>query len=202
MVTCSGFSPAAAAAFAWSMVWNWHPAQISHLSGLKRAHRGERLHRRVREVRELELPLDAFRGTRQRRLDVPAFHDRHRLLAAPHGAVLLHQLGGAALLRTRLVPGHARAPRGPSSPTTCRARRPPRRAGICTTSTTPGTAFALVASNELTLPPKRGGRMTTAVIIPGSITSMANCCLPVDFARLSSRGSFSLPTMLEGVPDP
>ena len=39
--------------------------------------------------------------------------------------------------------------------------------GICTTSTTPGTAFAWVASKELTLPPKRGGRMTTAVIIPG-----------------------------------
>src|SRR6266480_426058 len=69
--------------------------------------------------------------------------------------------------------------------------------GICTTSITPATALALVASNELTLPPKRGGRMTTAVIMPGSMTSMANCCLPVDLARASSRGSFSLPTMLK-----
>ncbi len=77
-----------------------------------------------------------------------------------------------------------------SRPTTATPR------GICTTSMTPGTAFAFVASNELTFAPKRGGRMTTAVIMPGSMTSMANCCLPVDFARASSRGSFSLPTIL------
>jgi len=35
MVTCSGLRPTAAAAFAWSTVWNWHPAQISHLSALR-----------------------------------------------------------------------------------------------------------------------------------------------------------------------
>ena len=39
--------------------------------------------------------------------------------------------------------------------------------------------------------------MTTAVIIPGSMTSIANCCVPVDFARLSSRGSFSSPMILK-----
>src|SRR2546430_894991 len=36
MVTCSGFSPTAAAAFPWSTVWNWQPAQISHLSAPSR----------------------------------------------------------------------------------------------------------------------------------------------------------------------
>ncbi len=68
--------------------------------------------------------------------------------------------------------------------------------GICTTSTTPATAFACVASNEATLPPKRGGRITTAVIIPGNMTSIANCCVPKDFARLSRRGSLSRPIIL------
>ena len=33
--------------------------------------------------------------------------------------------------------------------------------------------------------------------MPGSITSMANCCLPLDLARASSRVSFSLPTILK-----
>ena len=31
--TCSGLSPAARAAFAWSTVWNWVPVQIWHRSG-------------------------------------------------------------------------------------------------------------------------------------------------------------------------
>src|SRR5437773_1816276 len=73
------------------------------LVGAELTDRGQRLHRRVRQVRKLELPLDAFHRMRERRLDVALLHDRHRVPAAAQGAVFLHELGGAALLGVRLV---------------------------------------------------------------------------------------------------
>ena len=59
--------------------------------------------------------------------------------------------------------------------------------GTCTTLRTPGTAFASVASNDFTLPPKTGGRATTAVSRPGNCTSMPNCARPVIFSGVSRR---------------
>ena len=63
-------------------------------------------------------------------------------------------------------------------------------AGICTTSITPGTDFAAAASNEATVPPNRGGRLTSATRIPGNATSMVNCAVPLVFGGTSTRGSF------------
>ncbi|CAJ2713907.1 Uncharacterised protein [Burkholderia pseudomallei] len=59
----------------------------------------------------------------------------------------------------------------------------------CTTDTTPGTAFAALASNDFTLPPKTGGRCSSATSMPGIDTSIVNCAVPSDFARASTRGT-------------
>src|SRR5580692_11639384 len=49
----------------------------------------------------------------------------------------------------------------------------------CTTSTTPGTALAAVASNDLTVAPNCGGRCSTATSIFGNVTSSVNCAVPL-----------------------
>ena len=59
---------------------------------------------------------------------------------------------------------------------------------IATTSTTPATAFAPVASKDLTVVPKRGGWATRAVSMPGSFTSLVNWALPLILGLLSWRG--------------
>ena len=65
--------------------------------------------------------------------------------------------------------------------------------GISTTSTTPGTARAGVASKDFTLPPKAGGCVTTAVSMPGSCTSMVKVCVPLVLASESRRRRSGLP---------
>ena len=62
------------------------------------------------------------------------------------------------------------------SPTTATPR------GICTTCRTPATARALSALKLLTLPPKTGGRATSATSIPGSWTSSPKTALPLTFS--------------------
>ena len=57
----------------------------------------------------------------------------------------------------------------------------------CTTCRTPGTAFALVASNVPTFPPNTGERAITATSIPGVLTSMPNWALPSTLGGVSSR---------------
>ena len=198
IVTCSGFSPTAAAAAAWSPVWNWQPAQISHLSGLNRhtAVKGSIV--ACARYGNSNSPSTRFTACASAASASPTSFTVRASFPRPRARYSF---------MSSVVP---RFSASDSSQVTLNASRPffadhmsrpttatPR--GICTTSTTPATAFALVASNELARAPKRGGRMTTAVIISGSITSIANCCLPVDFARASSRGSFSLPTILKSV---
>src|SRR5438132_665533 len=68
------------------------------LVGAQLAHRGQGLHRRVREVRKLELPLHALHRMCKRRLDVAALRNRDGLLAAAQGVIFLHELRRAALL--------------------------------------------------------------------------------------------------------
>ena len=45
--------------------------------------------------------------------------------------------------------------------------------GMATTSTTPGTALAAAASNDIKALPNFGGRAITAVSMPGRLTSIA-----------------------------
>ena len=61
--------------------------------------------------------------------------------------------------------------------------------GTCTTETTPGTAFAAVASNDLTVAPKSGGRCSSATSMPGNVTSSVNCAVPLVFGGTSTRGN-------------
>ena len=56
--------------------------------------------------------------------------------------------------------------------------------------------MASLASNDFTLPPKRGGRAITAVSMPGSAMSMVNIAWPRDLARESVRRT-SLPISLK-----
>ena len=92
----------------------------------------------------------------------------------------------------------SRVARGPSSHVTLSASRPflaaqnpsattatPR--SISTTFRTPGTAFAPVASIVFALPPKTGGRATTATSIPGSVMSSPKTAVPSTFDGVSSR---------------
>ena len=57
--------------------------------------------------------------------------------------------------------------------------------GVSTTSTTPGSALAAAASNDLTLAPNFGGWIITAVSIPGSFTSMVKGWVPLVFGARS-----------------
>ena len=59
--------------------------------------------------------------------------------------------------------------------------------GTGTTALTPRTARARSAFTLLTVPPKTGGRATTAVSMPGTVASMPKVASPVTFTRLSSR---------------
>ena len=52
---------------------------------------------------------------------------------------------------------------------------------------TPGTAFALSALKLFTLAPKTGGRATTAVRMPGTLTSRPKRPLPLIFSGVSNR---------------
>ena len=87
-----------------------------------------------------------------------------------------------------------------SSQSTDRARRPFLAAqkplartaipcGISTTSTTPATSLAAVASNLATVAPKTGGLSMTAVSIPGKEKSKVNRASPRVLAGTSTRGS-------------
>jgi hypothetical protein len=78
-----------------------------------------------------------------------------------------------------------------------------------TTCSTPLICFALAASKLFNFAPKRGGCRTTAVSMPGSLTSCVKIALPFDFARASVRaaglpmrtkslGSFSLTSVGTG----
>src|SRR5690349_14791702 len=58
-----------------------------------------------------------------------------------------------------------------------------------TTARTPGTAFALVASYDLRVPPNTGQRSIDATSIPGTFTSMPKTALPSTLAGVSSRGT-------------
>src|SRR5258708_4040572 len=55
------------------------------------------------------------------------------------------------------------------------------------TSRTPGTCFALAASNFASLPPKTGQRAITAYSMPGMRESIPNFAPPVDLAAASKR---------------
>jgi hypothetical protein len=65
--------------------------------------------------------------------------------------------------------------------------------GVCTTSTTPGIAFAAAASNDAAFAPNRGGWIITAVSMPGSLTSIVNGWLPSVFEGPSKRRTVSSP---------
>jgi len=58
-----------------------------------------------------------------------------------------------------------------------------------TTARTPGTALALVASYDLSVPPNTGQRSIDATSMPGTFTSMPNTALPSTLAGVSSRGT-------------
>ena len=87
-----------------------------------------------------------------------------------------------------LVPARPRARRGPAWRPRRGRRPPPRRWGPGPPAFTPGTAFALGRRRRSSrVAPNTGGRATTAVSRPGSVTSMPNCASPVTFSRLSRR---------------
>ena len=60
--------------------------------------------------------------------------------------------------------------------------------GTCTTSVTPLTFFASVASNETSLAPNDGGHAITAVSRPGSLRSIVYTALPLHLPGESTRG--------------
>ena len=64
-----------------------------------------------------------------------------------------------------------------------------RPVGICMTSTTPATARAAVASNAISLPPKRGECLMTATFILGRRTSIVNIAVPFTLAGTSILGT-------------
>src|ERR1051325_10681036 len=57
-----------------------------------------------------------------------------------------------------------------------------------TTARTPGTALALVASYDLSVPPNTGQRSIEATSMAGAFTSIPNTALPSTLAGVSSRG--------------
>src|SRR5438093_2167409 len=63
---------------------------------------------------------------------------------------------------------------------------------ICTTSTTPSTFFASVASNEATFAPNRSERLTIAVNVPGLLTSNAKTHAHFAFCKEASLGQLVL----------
>jgi len=60
--------------------------------------------------------------------------------------------------------------------------------GTSTTSVTPFTFFASVASKDTSLAPKDGGHAITAASKPGSLTSMVYVAVPLHFDGESTRG--------------
>src|SRR5205814_2292829 len=68
--------------------------------------------------------------------------------------------------------------------------------GTSTTLRTPGITFALSALKLLTLPPNTGERATTAVNIPGALTSIPKMPFPFVFSGVSRRFS-GLPMSLK-----
>ena len=68
--------------------------------------------------------------------------------------------------------------------------------GICTTSITPGIAFAAAESTLFTVPPITGHCASEAYTMPGSFTSMPNSAVPLTLAG-ESRRLVRLPTMVK-----
>jgi hypothetical protein len=66
---------------------------------------------------------------------------------------------------------------------------------ICTTSRTPLTAMARLASNEPSESPCTGGRTTVANSIPGARASIPNFAAPVTLMGVSTSGT-RVPTSL------
>ena len=73
----------------------------------------------------------------------------------------------AALLGLAVVPVDLERVAASASPPRSSWRRRRRRAAPARTSTTPGTALAAVASNDLTVAPNSGGRCSTATSMSG-----------------------------------
>jgi hypothetical protein len=67
---------------------------------------------------------------------------------------------------------------------------------IGTTATTPGSASAAVSSTEATLAPNRGAWSTTAVNMPGTVTSIVNRVAPRIFGTESTRSRPAVPISL------
>ena len=142
-MTCSGLRPSDLGGEVWSTVWNWLPAQISALAGAAaRSSRSMRLHRRVRQVGEVELGLDHLRRLRRARPPhLPAARlDRPGSPTTP--AVILDDLGRGAQLRRAACPKSTVSASRPPMADQVSVASTATPEGICTTSTTPGTAFA------------------------------------------------------------
>ena len=126
-----------AATVAWSTVWNCSPFQTSHASAREPAPRSSSAPSPRARDTETRTPPRASSPRRRAlssaspslRADSPGF------ARAPCTAAMIS--AEPSLNAPRLVPLDRRAHRGPSSPTRSPAPAPPRRCGICTTSTTP-----------------------------------------------------------------
>ena len=165
------------AAAAWSTVWNCVPVQISHLSAADPHGAVERLHRRVREVRE--------RRTRPRR---PCARRRHAPpSASPAAAAVAPGVCGELAVLARAAPSVSSAAARARVPLDRRARRArlrrpevlgdDRDAGRDLTTTFDaghrqrlGAVEALHACRRSTASARR-----RAVSRPGNCTSMPNC---------------------------
>ena len=179
-------SPAAAAALPWSMVWNCVPAQISQRSACQPDDAVQRLHRRMREIRELVARLELLRGACQRLLRHRRPCARTRPACSASAAYSAMMCADAARLGA-VRPIRPSARRGPSSPPRSLRRPRRRRAGSGRRRPRPAPPCAGAASNDLTFAPKtRRARDDARSACPGSLTSRPNCAVPLVFAGVSS----------------
>ena len=186
MVTCSGLRPKIFATAPRSVVGNWLPFQIAALSAFS-------------STTQLSGSIDAC--ARYGNSYVASMRFAAEASASSAFPSLRMPIPGlpAASRNVAMISAVPSVFAFDSSHSTVRASRPclaaqkcwPSTAtpvGICTTSTTPATAFAFVASNDFTVAPNRGACATTAVSIPGNFTSCVKMAVPPLFALASTRG--------------
>ena len=142
----------------------------------------ERLHRRVRQIGEDVLRLDHAAGACKRRLRIAVRAGDEAGLPRER-TIFFDELLAAALFGCRLVPGDAQLLASLAARASAVGIDRDARGNLLHVDHARDARAPRVASKLATLPPKRGGRATTTVSMPGSRMSIVNCAVPFDLSR-------------------